>query len=101
MHSGECPGAQRHAPARRPGAVVCTVNRFLTDLQPERAVLGVLSLGVGTMASNSPRDHSISQGAARQIAGAFKLAAAEVVIDAGELSTWCGSGDDLMQWLER
>lgn len=53
------------------------------------------------MASDSPRDHSISAGAAAQIAGAFKLRVADVFVDADELSMWSESGDDLMQLLER
>jgi hypothetical protein len=61
----------------------------------------VLFTSLHTMASDSPRDHSISDGAAAQIAGAFKLAVADVLTDADELSVWCASGDDLMQWLER
>jgi len=52
-------------------------------------------------ASETPRGHSISAGAAAQIAGAFKLRVSDVVVDADELSMWCESGDDLMQLLER
>jgi hypothetical protein len=53
------------------------------------------------MASGSPRDHSIAEGAAAQIAGTFKLPVSEVLNDADELSSWAGSGDDLFEWLKQ
>jgi hypothetical protein len=43
----------------------------------------------------------IAYGAALQIARGFKMAVPDVIIDARQVAAWSGSGDDLLQWLER
>ena len=43
----------------------------------------------------------ITDSAARQIAGAFRLVAPEVIMDARQVRTWAGTTDDLVVTLER
>ena len=50
--------------------------------------------------SGSPTEPPISDGAARQIAGTFKVPPADVVLDARQVSAWTGVADDLLVWLE-
>jgi hypothetical protein len=51
--------------------------------------------------SGSPTEPPISTSAARQIAGVFELAPAEVVLDAQQTSAWRGPADELLVWIER
>ena len=46
--------------------------------------------------SGSLEDPPISDSAARQIAGGFKLPLAEVILDALQVSGWAGQNDDLL-----
>ena len=50
--------------------------------------------------SDSREDPPISDIAAGQIAGVFRLPMADVILDAREVSAWGHSNDDLLVWLE-
>ena len=50
--------------------------------------------------SGSQENSLISDSAARQIAGGFKLPLAEVILDALQVSGWVDQNDDLLVWLE-
>jgi hypothetical protein len=51
--------------------------------------------------SGSREDPPISDIAAGQIAGMFKLPLADVIQDARQVSAWDQSNDDLLVWLEQ
>jgi hypothetical protein len=51
--------------------------------------------------SRSPEEPPISDNAARQIASAFKMPVADVLLDASQVSAWTGVADDLLVWLEQ
>ncbi len=50
--------------------------------------------------SDPREDPPISDIAAGQIAGMFKLPLADVILDARQVSAWGHSNDDLLVWLE-